>query len=183
MERKFAPVLRPCIYTFCFLIFLGCKGVITSDDLSSVAQSFAQPTFSSSQTNVNLTTPSHTYTLDGFCDKEAIAIEWSTDQVTWTSIPGCAAGTFSISPLTISTVKKFYVRAKGPQNIYSAVSSAKVTYAFPPSAPDFAFVSAGSADDSKMQFGLEHTMTQTEMQDGGSTMTINPSIIGAAVYE
>ncbi len=105
-----------------------------------------QPTFGGATTR-SFTTPSADYILNGECDPLSYAIEWSTNQVTWTEVPGaCPAKTFSIR-VYLNREITVYVRAK-TKFTYTGTSVANITLVLPPTSPYLKLTSSGRTDDS-----------------------------------
>jgi hypothetical protein len=126
------------------------------------------PRFAGS-TNQNYTTATAAFLLVGTCDPASYGLEYSLDQISWTTIAGgCAGGGFNINVNLLSGIINVYARAV-TKFAYSTVSVARIRLLLPATSESFAFVSAGNDGEpftANTQYALESTMTLSTLIGG-----------------
>lgn len=91
----------------------------------------------------DFTTGTPAYNLSGECDPISYGIEWSYNNVVWTThVPGCVASAFTI-PVISNGWRNVYVRSRTKLG-YTAAGRARIRLILPPTSPIFQMVSAGN---------------------------------------
>lgn len=139
--KNFSKNMQKIILLLLTVIFVGCAK--SSSPSSSEIFVTVSPTIFN-LTNVNLTTSSSVFPVNGTCSATAYGLEYSVDSgSTWTDVPGgCLSnGTYSLNVLVVQ-ITNFAIRSK-TQFAFTASATAKITLILPPNSPLMQFV-AGS---------------------------------------
>ena len=141
--EKFSWWMQKIILLSIAMFFVGCAKS-SSPSCSEIFPTTVPTIFN--QTNVNLTTSSSVFNVEGTCSTEAYGLVYTVDAgATWTDVPGgCLAnGTYSLNVLVIQ-ITNFEVRSK-TQYAYTPSSKAKITLILPPNSPLMQFVAASGS--------------------------------------
>lgn len=138
-----------------------------------------QPTFGGLTDRV-YTVPSNFYSLVGECSPVP-GLQWSFDQVTWTSI-NCASNSRFTIPLSVLGFVDVYARHARPGG-FTGTSHARAVFANAPTTPAFHLVTSGAADQDNAlgtQNAVDPTMTNATLN--GGNVIIKQSLIDST-YE
>lgn len=127
-------------------------------------------------TTASFTTGTPAYNLIGECDPISYGVQYSYNNVTWTThAPGCASGAFNI-PVTSPGRRTVYVRSMTKLG-HTAPGIASIRLVLPPTSPAFQQVAAGNGaveEDGNTTFTMGvvegiPTSTVTEKLDSNIT--------------
>jgi hypothetical protein len=181
MKQTLTAGIRSKIHPYSFLqlmqwtilinfVYLLAACVPSSHPTSEELIKTRPPTFMGAST-ATFTTGTPSYILNGECDPISYGLEFSYNNLTWTTYaPGCVASAFSI-PVTSPGLRKVYVRARTKLG-FTPPGVATIRLILPPTSPAFQVVSAGHG-------GVEEDGTSTftmGILDGIPTSTVNEKL-------
>lgn len=175
MKTMLVHCLRIVLSVFCFAFIVGCSKL--SDPTSEELIKTDPPLFLGKAMR-DFTTPTVLYDLEGECDPKSFGIEYSYDDVVWTTLPGgCKNSHFKIHVL-VNSRKQVYARAKTKFGFTSS-AIASIRFLLPPTSPAYSVVTSGNAineGDLGVQSSMGISMTSAPM--ASASMKLDSDVTG-----